>query len=90
MIVFPDPVADTIVPRTPSDGTDDLAGNPTHRRKAAFWATWCSRSRIPSISPLLRCLLFRSLRKSPGRREGRDGHRTVIAHHDPLGKLRQD
>lgn len=39
VIVLPDPVADTIVPRAPSDGTSDLAGNPTHFRKAAFWAT---------------------------------------------------
>lgn len=32
VIVFPEPVADTPVPRTPSGGTDDLAGNPTHLR----------------------------------------------------------
>ncbi|GGX46418.1 hypothetical protein GCM10010353_71290 [Streptomyces chryseus] len=44
VIVLPDPVADTIVPRAPCGGTDDLAGNPTHFRNADRWSTWCSLS----------------------------------------------
>ncbi|AYV25108.1 hypothetical protein EES41_00010 [Streptomyces sp. ADI95-16] len=39
VIVFPEPVADTIVPRAPCGGMDDLAGNPTHLRNADFWST---------------------------------------------------
>ncbi|MFF7859450.1 hypothetical protein, partial [Streptomyces sp. NPDC007904] len=43
----------------------------------------------PAFSSLPSDLFFHSLRESLGRREGRDGHRTVLAYHDPLGELGQ-
>lgn len=49
VIVLPDPVADTTVPRSPWTGTGDLAGNPTHFLMREFASTWCSRSWIQVI-----------------------------------------
>lgn len=39
VIVLPDPVADTSVPRAPCSRTEDLAKNLTHSRMAFFWVT---------------------------------------------------
>jgi len=39
VIVLPEPVADTSVPRAPCAGIDDLAKNLTRSRMAVFWVT---------------------------------------------------
>lgn len=51
VIVFPEPVAETTVPRSPCAGTGDLVGNPAHARMRAFASTWCSRRLIITQLP---------------------------------------
>lgn len=70
-MVLPEPVADTIVPRAPCGGTDDLAGNPTHFLNADRCATWCSLSGIADISMPPRAVNSYSASKRRVRNAGR-------------------
>lgn len=51
VIVFPEPVAETTVPRSPWAGADARTGNPVHLRICETASTWCSRRLIIACLP---------------------------------------